>query len=79
MLKKRIITALWVIPLLIVTVWLGEPWFSLLVAIWGLLAVLEFYRLVAAAKVPPLTYFGLIGTLLFILSPTLLATALLCL
>ncbi len=69
MLKKRIITALWVIPLLIVTVWFGEPWFSLLVAIWGLLAVLEFYRLVAAAKVPPLTYFGLIGTLVFILSP----------
>ncbi len=69
MLKKRIITALWGIPLLIVTIWFGEPWFSLLVAIWGLLAVLEFYRLVAAARVPPLTYFGIIGTLLFILSP----------
>ncbi len=69
MLKKRIITALWGIPLVIVAIWLGEPWFSLLVAIWGLLAVLEFYRLVAAAKVPPLIYFGLIGTLVFILSP----------
>ena len=69
MLKKRVITALWGIPLLITVVWFGEPWFSLLVAIWGLLAVFEFYRLVTASRVSPLTYFGLIWTLLFILSP----------
>ena len=69
MLKKRIITALWGVPLLIAVIWFGEPWFSLVVAIWGLLAVFEFYRLVAASKVPPLIYFGLIWTLLFILSP----------
>jgi len=68
MLKQRIITALWGIPLLIAAVWFGKPWFTLFVAIWGLLAILEFYRLVAVSK-PPLTYFGLIWTLLFILSP----------
>jgi len=68
MLKKRVITALWGIPLLVAIVWFGEPWFTILVAIWGVLAVFEFYRLVAASKVPPLTYFGLIWTLLFILS-----------
>jgi len=69
MLKKRVITALWGIPLLIAAIWFGKPWFTILVAIWGLLAALEFYRMVAASKVPPLTYFGLIWTLLFILSP----------
>ena len=69
MLKKRIIAALWGIPLLFAVIWFGEPWFSIVVAAWGLLAVLEFYRLVAAAKVPPLTYFGLVWTLLFIISP----------
>ena len=69
MLKKRIITALGSIPLLIAVIWFGEPWFTILVAIWGLLAAFEFYRLVAASKVSPLTYFGLIWTLLFILSP----------
>jgi len=69
MLKKRIITALWGIPLLIAIVWFGEPWFTILVATWGLLAVFEFYRMVTASKVTPLTYFGLIWTLLFILSP----------
>ena len=68
MLKQRVITALCGIPLLVVIVWFGEPWFTILVAIWGVLAAFEFYRLVAASKVSPLTYFGLIWTLLFILS-----------
>ncbi len=69
MLKKRVITTLVGIPLLVTIIWFGEPWFTMLVALWGLLAALEFYRMVAASKVSPLTYFGLIWTLLFILSP----------
>jgi len=69
MLKKRIITALIGLPLLIAVVWFGEPWFTILVAIWGLLAASEFYRMVSTAKVLPLTYFGLIWALLFILGP----------
>ena len=71
MLKKRVITALWGIPLLVAAVWFDEPlpWFTIVVAICGVLAIFEFYRMVTAAKVPPLTYFGLIWTLLFILSP----------
>jgi phosphatidate cytidylyltransferase len=71
MLKKRVITGLWGIPLLIATVWFDKPlpWFTILVAIWGMLAVFEFYKLVAGAKAQPLTYFGLIWTLLFIISP----------
>lgn len=70
MLKKRVITALWGIPLLVAAIWFDTPlpWFTILVAIWGVLAVFEFYRLVAASKVTPLTYFGLIWSLLFILS-----------
>ncbi|MFQ6121830.1 MAG: phosphatidate cytidylyltransferase [Dehalococcoidales bacterium] len=69
MLKKRVITALWGIPLIIVTVWFDKPlpWFTILVAIWGLLAAYEFYQMVL--RVPSLTYFGLVWTLLFILSP----------
>jgi len=69
MLRKRVITALWGIPLLIAAVWFDTPlpWFSALIAISGVLAAFEFYRLVAS-RVPPLTYFGLIWALLFILS-----------
>ena len=71
MLKKRVITALWSIPLLIATVWFDRPfpWFTIIVAIWGLLAVYEFYRLVNTHKMPLLTSLGLIWTLLFIISP----------
>ncbi len=58
------------IPFLIAAVWFDAPlpWFTILVVIWGVVAALEFYRLVKAAKVPPLTDFGLAWTLLFILS-----------
>ena len=71
MLKKRVIITLVGLPLLIATVWFNQPlpWFTVLVAIWGLLAVFEFYKLADTSKAPPLTYFGLIWTLLFILSP----------
>jgi len=36
--------------------------------VFGVLAALEFYRMVAISKAPPFTYFGLIWTALFILS-----------
>jgi len=70
-LKKRLLTALLAIPLAIAAVWFDQPlpWFTVLAAVWGLLAVYEFYKLVAAARVPPLTYFGCIWTLLFIIHP----------
>jgi phosphatidate cytidylyltransferase len=70
MLRKRVITALWGIPLIIVAVWFDEPlpWFTVLAAVWGLLAAFEFFRMTAVTKVLPLTIFGLIWTLLFILS-----------
>ena len=69
MLKKRTITSLWYVSLLMVVVWFGgKPGFTALIVIFGVLAVLEFYRMVATAKVPPLTYFGLVWTAFFILS-----------
>lgn len=68
MLKKRVITSLGAIPLVVAIIWYGDPWlFVTFIAIWGLLAVIEFYRLVTALKVIPLYVFGIIWTLLFIL------------
>ncbi len=71
MLRKRFITALWGIILLILAGWFDEPlpWFTVLAAVWGLLAVFEFYRMAAVSRVLPLACFGLIWTLLFILRP----------
>ncbi|MFC1940109.1 phosphatidate cytidylyltransferase [Chloroflexota bacterium] len=68
MLKKRTVTALCGIPPLVAVVWFGEPLFTIMLVAWGTLAALEFYRLVTAAKVPPLTYFGLAWVIFFIVS-----------
>jgi phosphatidate cytidylyltransferase len=76
MLKERTITSVWYAALLIVIVWFGSgPGFTALIAVFGVLATLEFYRMVARAKPPPLTYFGLTWTVFFVLSrnPELLA------
>ncbi|MFH1646156.1 MAG: phosphatidate cytidylyltransferase [Chloroflexota bacterium] len=71
MLRKRVVTALWGVPLIILAIWFGGPlpWFSLLAAVWGMLAVIEFYRMTAVSKILPLTCFGLVWTLFFILHP----------
>ncbi|MDO9334443.1 MAG: phosphatidate cytidylyltransferase [Dehalococcoidales bacterium] len=67
MLKKRIFTTLWSLPLLTTIIWFGEPWlFTTFVAIVGLLAILEFYRLVSRLKVSPIYIFGILWTLFFI-------------
>jgi len=69
MLKERIITSVWFVSLLVIVVWFGgEPGFTILMVVFGILAALEFYRMVAISKAPPLTYFGLVWTALLILS-----------
>ena len=68
MLKKRVITSLWFAPLLVVVVWFGEErGFTVLMAVFGILAALEFYRMAARAKLLPFTCFGLVWTAFFIL------------
>jgi phosphatidate cytidylyltransferase len=71
MLRKRLITALWGIPLLVAAVWFDEPvyWFTVLAAVAGLLAAVEFYRLTGVSKVIPLYVCGLLFTFLFIIYP----------
>jgi len=71
MLKKRVITALLGLPLLVVVVWFDKPlpWFTVFIAIWGLLAAYEFFRLVGVSSVHSLTVFGMLFTLLIIISP----------
>lgn len=68
MLKQRVITALLLIPVPFAAVWFGEPWFTILVAILGVLAAFEFSRLGKMAGLYPDTYAGIIFALLFIIS-----------
>ena len=68
MLKQRVITALLLIPLPVAAIWFGEPWFTSLVAIFGIVAAFEFFRLGSTARILPVTYLGLVFTLIFIIS-----------
>jgi phosphatidate cytidylyltransferase len=68
MLKKRIITALVGITIIVPIIWFGEPWFTIMLVVCGALGTFEFFRLVNAAKVPPLTCFGIIWAVLLIIS-----------
>ena len=70
MLIKRILTAVIGIPILVVLIWFQTPipWFTVFISIWGILAAYEFYRLVSHFNVAPLTWFGLLWTLLFVIS-----------
>jgi len=69
MLNKRIITALCGVPLVALLVWFGTPWFTILVAGWGMLALYEFYQMAASSKIEPFAYFGLACALFLIISP----------
>jgi phosphatidate cytidylyltransferase len=71
MFRKRLITAVCGVPVLVAAIWFDEPlpWFTILAAVWGLLAVLEFYRMTGVYRVAPLAVFGMLWTLLFILRP----------
>jgi phosphatidate cytidylyltransferase len=73
MLAKRIVTALILLPLVVAAVWFDEPlpWLTVFVAIFGGLAILEFFRIVARQKVRPLVLLGFVWTILFIVSPHL--------
>ncbi|MFC1908690.1 phosphatidate cytidylyltransferase [Chloroflexota bacterium] len=71
MLRTRVITALCGFPVLIAAVWFDGPlpWFTVLAAIWGLLAAYEFYQMTLVSRTSLLACFGLIWTLLFIIRP----------
>ena len=68
MLKNRIITTAWALPLIGVIFWFGEPYFTIFIAVVGLLAAVEFYHLTKGVKAQALTVFGIIWTILLIVT-----------
>ncbi len=73
MLWKRVATSVLLIPIIWACAWFPQtpvPWFTLLMAIWALGALYEFYRIAnATGKCCPLTYPGLALALLLIVQP----------
>ncbi|MFH1651258.1 MAG: phosphatidate cytidylyltransferase [Chloroflexota bacterium] len=68
---KRVLTALWGIPLVVVFIWFDRPlpWFSLFAAVWVIFATIEFFRLVGIARSPALMVPGVVGAVMLVLSP----------
>ena len=69
MLRKRIVTAIIILPLFIAAIWFGTPWFTLALSIFAVLGCLEFYRMTSNHNIHPITSLGVIITFLLIISP----------
>jgi phosphatidate cytidylyltransferase len=69
-LKRRLLTSLAGIPIVIAAIWFDSPvaWFPLFVTGWGVMAVMEFYRITSVTKVRFLTVFGTVWTALVIIN-----------
>jgi len=69
MLQKRLVTSVWVAALFLSVLWFGgEAGFTALMAVFGVLAAVEFHRMVPGARLYPLAIFGVVWAALFIIS-----------
>jgi len=68
-LKHRVITAAVGIPLVILAIWFGDPWFSLLIAAAALAGTYEFYRMANLDRKEPLLYLGLLWSMALVFRP----------
>jgi phosphatidate cytidylyltransferase len=69
MLKHRIITTAVGVPVIILAIWFGDPWFSLFIAAAALAGTYEFYRMAGFDRREPLLFLGLLWSLALVLSP----------
>ena len=69
MLKHRVITATIGVPLIILVIWFGNPWFTILIAAAALVGTYEFYHMADFDRRAPLLYLGLLWALALVLSP----------
>jgi len=69
MLKQRVLTAIVGVPLIVLAIWFGAPWFTLLIAAAALAGTYEFYGMTRLDRKEPLFYLGLLWTLALVLAP----------
>ena len=69
MLRHRIATAGVGLPVVVLAVWFGRPWFAILVGAAALACTYEFYRMASLDRREPLMYLGLAWSLALVLSP----------
>ncbi|MDD5093724.1 MAG: phosphatidate cytidylyltransferase [Dehalococcoidia bacterium] len=67
MLRQRVLSSIVLIPILIAAIWFGDPWFTLIVAVFGILGAVEFYRMAKAVDGEPASALGFLLVLAFII------------
>ncbi|MFA4837578.1 MAG: phosphatidate cytidylyltransferase, partial [Dehalococcoidia bacterium] len=67
MLRKRVLSSLALIPIIVAAIWFGDPWFTVLIALFAILGTAEFYRLAKAAGGEPAASLGFLLVLAFII------------
>ena len=80
MLKHRVITAAIGLPLIILAIWFGDPWFTILISAAALAGTYEFYHIANFDRKEPLLYLGLLWSMVLVFSshyqnPDVLPTA----
>lgn len=65
MVAKRIITGLLIATAVVILIYLGDPWITGAVCLVSALALYEFYRIVKNENIQPLTWLGIIFSVLF--------------
>ncbi len=68
MLRQRVLSSIVLIPLLLLAIWFGSPWFSIVVGIAALLGLIEFFSMTDQMRLQPRTIVGLLWTIFFIIS-----------
>lgn len=68
MVAKRIITGLLIGIVAGIGIWVGEPWVTIVVCIVSGLASYEFYRIVKNESIQPLTWLGILFSVLFVIN-----------
>lgn len=68
MVIKRIITGILIGLVVALVIWFGEPVFTILTSLVAAVAAFEYYRIVKNEHIQPLTYFGIVFSVLLVVN-----------
>lgn len=68
MVIKRVITGFLIAIVVGLAIWLGDPVITILASLVAALAAYEYFRIVKTENIQPLTYFGVVFSVLFVLN-----------
>jgi phosphatidate cytidylyltransferase len=68
MVVKRIVTGTLIGLVVALVIWFGEPFVTILTSLAAAIAAFEYYRIVKSEHIQPLTYFGIVFSVLLVVN-----------